>query len=194
MLNFQPNLTDPRALQTNQLATARHVNDDHYVRGFTPGEFVIGGAAVPTFVQITAAGPRWSAISMPDGDDSTADVSWRKPSEWRSGQMRTRFWYTASVGSTNNFVVQIRVQAIRDGEVVPGTDLVNNVSAVPGPAVANTLIRSSYVYTTVAMSADDELFSWLISRAGSNIGDTNVNALQLVYVEVEHIPAQQVSQ
>lgn len=194
MLNFQPELTYERALQTNQRAVERHVNDEHYVRGFTPGDFVLGGPAVPTHALVTAAAPRWPAIIMLDGGSSFAVASWRKPSEWRTGQIRSRYWYTSDVGSTNNFAIQTMLNAIRDAEVLTGTLLVDSTSAVAGPVVANTVIRSAYVYTTVALGSDDEVFSLRLGRIGADASDTNANEFHLLYVEIEHIPALQVSQ
>lgn len=190
-VNFQPNLTDDRWLQTNQQAVERHLIDDHYVRGFTPGEFVLADATA-TFVVVTAATPRWPAIAMADAAVSRAAVSFRKPSEWRGGRLRVRYWYTASVGSTNNFAIQVFVEAIRDAEVLTGTTLVNSQTAVAGPAVANTVIRSAYTYTTTSLGSDDELFELRIARIGTDGTDNNVNDFQLLYAEVEHIPAAQV--
>lgn len=193
-LNLDPNRTDGRTLQVNLAAIERHLNDDHYVRGFTPGAFTIGGPAVPTFVQITAALPRWSAIAMPDAANSLATVSWQKPSEWRTGHIRTLYWFTSDVGSTNNFYIQTSLDAIRDGEVVPGTNLLTDTSRIAGPAVATTFVRSSHVYTTTQFGSDDELFSLRITRLGGDANDTNVNTFLLVHARIEHIPAQQVSQ
>lgn len=192
-LNFQPERTDGTSLRNNLAAVERHINDDHYVRGFTPGEFVIGGAGPPTFVQIPGGSLRWPAISMPAGADSFANSSWRKPSEWRIGHLRIRYWYTSPAGSTNNFMVQVVVDAIRNGEVLSGTALYAAQAAVAGPAVADTVIRSADIYTTTALGSDDELFSVRVTRVGTHASDTNVNAFHLLYVEVEHIPAVQVS-
>lgn len=193
-LNFQPNAIGDRALQVNQHAIERHLTDDHYIRGFTPGAFVLSGAAVPTFVSIPVAIAQWPAIEMPDADISRAVVSWRKPSEWRGGMLRVRYWYTSPVASTNTFMVRVSVLAVRDSEVLGGTSLVSTDTAVAGPAVLNTVIRSTYVYTTTSLGSDDELFSLRVLRLGADASDTNVNVFQLLYVEVEHIPAQQVAQ
>lgn len=192
-LNFDPNRTDASNLLSNQQALERHINDDHYVRGFMPGEFVLDGTNA-AFIVIPPAILQRPAIEMPDAVTSFGLVTWRKPSEWRSGQLRVRYWYTSDVGSTANFVVQIAVTAVRDGELAGGTTLVSSNSAVAGPAVASTIIRSAYTYTTTALGGDDELFSVRVLRLGGDAGDTNVNDFQLVYLEVEHIPAQQVSQ
>lgn len=194
MLNFQPELTDIRALQTNQLSVERHLNDEHYVRGFMPGEFVLEGAGPPAHVVIPAALLRWPAIEMPDGVDSNAAVSWRKPSEWRSGALRVRFWYTSDVGSTNNFYVRTGISAAATGEVIPSSLLMSDDSAVAGPAVAYTVMERAFIYTSSSLGGDDDLFALRIRRLGTDANDNNVNDMLLLYAEVEHIPAQQVSQ
>jgi hypothetical protein len=193
MLNFDPNRIDPHTLQVNQAATERHVNDDHYVRGLTPGEFVLDGTNA-AFAIIPPAILQWPAIEMPDAVTSYAIASFRKPSEWRSGKMRTRYWYTSDAGSTNNFVIQTAVTAVRGTELISGTSLLSDNAIVAGPAVASTLVKSSYTYTTTSLGGDDELFSVRVLRLGGNASDNNVNKFQLVYVELEHVPAQQVSQ
>lgn len=190
MLNFNPEHTDPRLLQNNLRAVERHVNDDHYVRGFTPGEF----ALITATHALEPIANDWPEIVMLDAVTSHAAVSWRKPSEWRSGLMRVRFWYTSDVGSTNPFRIIVSSRAIRDAEVLAGTSLVFSTANYAGPAVAWTLVRSPYVYTTTALGSDDELLSVRIVRLGADAADTNVNEFHLLYVEVEHIPARQVSQ
>lgn len=193
-LNLQPELAaGDKDLQGNLRAIERHINDDHYVRGFMPGEFVLDGVNA-AFIVIPPAILQRPAIEMPDAVTSYGLVTFRKPSEWRSGQLRVRYWYTSDVGSTNNFMIQVAVTAVRDGELAGGTTLISSNAAVAGPAVASTIIRSAYTYTTTALSADDELFSIRMLRLGGDASDNNVNDFQLVYVECEHIPAQQVSQ
>lgn len=193
MINFFPERADPQSMLSNQRSIARHVDDDHYVRGFTPGEFALDAAGV-TQVNIPVATPRWPALEYADGVLARATVDWRKPSQWRVGKVRARFWYTSPVGSTNNFVVNVRVAAVRDGEVLPGTDLFIIGAAYPGPTVVNTVIRSPYLYATTSLGSDDELFTLQIARDGANAGDTNTNVLQVTYAEVEHIPAVRESQ
>lgn len=191
-LNLQAERVDAASLGVNLRAIERHVNDCHYVRSFMPGEFVLAGTAA--HVLFDAVGLRWPAIEMPDATDSFAAASWRKPSEWRSGHLRVRFWYSSDVGSTSNFSVQVVVDAIRDGEAVPGTNLGTSQIAYAGPAVAFTVKRSAYVYTTTALGSDDELFALRITRVGGAGPDNNTNDMHLLYAEVEHLPAQQVSQ
>lgn len=194
MLNFSPDRTDERTLQVNQRAIERHLNDDHYVRRFTPGQFVLAGAGAPTLVLATAAAPHWPVIAMVDAATSIASVSFDKPSEWRAGHMAVRYWYTSPVGSTNAFRIQVAMQAVRGGEALIGTTLVGAAASVAGPAVAHTVIRAADVYTTTALGGDDELFSLRLIRLGADGADTNTNDFYLLYARVEHIPAQQVSQ
>lgn len=192
-LNILPHRTDDSALTTNLVAVERHLNDDHYVRGFAPGEFVLDGINA-VFVVIPPAILQRPAVEMPDAVTSYALVTLRKPSEWRTGQMRVIYWYTSDVGSTNNFLVQLAVTAVRADELAGGTTLVSSAVAVAGPAVASTVVRSAYTYTTTACGADDELFSIRVLRLGADASDNNINKFQLLYVTLEHIPAQQVSQ
>lgn len=178
-------------LKTNQRAIARHLTDDHYIRGFTPAEFVLADAGV-TLAGVPAATPRWPALVFADAVTSRAVVAWRKPSEWRSGKMRVRIWYTSDVGSTNNFQSSIRLNAIRDSEVLPGTALLAALTnTIAGPAVADTVIRASYTYSTTSLGGDDELFSMQLGRIGGDAADTNTNDLMVLYAEVEHIPGVQ---
>lgn len=189
-LNLQPELTDSRSVQINQHAIERHINDDHYVRRFTPGDFILLTATSG----LDPVANDWPWIVMADGVNSHAAVSFRKPSEWRSGKLKVRYWYTSDVGSVSNFRIAVFARAIRDGEVMAGTLLVNAPASVAGPAVAYTVVRSADVYTTTSLGGDDELFSLRIVRLGADAADTNVNDFMLLYVEVEHIPATQVTQ
>src|SRR5262245_27454171 len=112
MLNYAPDLVDERSLQTNQHAVERHVTDDHYVRGFMPGEFVLDGTNA-AFIVIQPAILQRPAIEHGDGKTSYGLVTFRRPSEWRTGHMRTRYWYTSDGGSTNNFAIQTSVTGVR---------------------------------------------------------------------------------
>jgi hypothetical protein len=193
MLNFQPELTADRALQVNQNSIERHINDDHYVRGFTPGDFVLTSAVGAAFV-LDNVGARWPLIEMPDAGISRARVSWRKPSEWRSGKLSVTMWYTSTVGSTNNFHLIYAIDAIRAAEVIFGTELLLLEFNAPGPAVANTVMKVAATYSTVSLGSDDELFAFGIARDGANADDTNVNSIRIIYATIEHIPERQVSQ
>lgn len=184
---------DDSPLRRNQRSIAAHIDDDHYVRRFTPGDFTLSGAAAPTHVIIPAATPRWPAIEMPDGNTSHSTVSWEKPSQWRAGKLRVRIWYTSDVGSTSNFLIQTAISSIRASEVLLGTTLVMSNNALAGPSVANTPLKAD-VYSTTSFTADVELFSLRVQRVGGDASDTNVNDFYLLYVRVEHIPAQRESQ
>lgn len=177
----------------NFRAVSRHLDFDHYVRWFNPGSFTLTGAAATSATNFPSPSFLWSAVVMPNGDDSNAASSWVKPSEWRSGQLKVYFWYTSPTGSTNNFYVRTGLGAIRDTEVVPGA-LFSNDFAIAGPAVANTIIRSAALYTSVPFGSDDELFTLRIRRLGAHASDTNTNDMYLVMALVEHIPAAAVSQ
>lgn len=180
---------DDTPLRRNQRSIERHITDDHYIRSFTPGMFVLDGVA--THVQIPAAAPQWPAVEFPDGVLSIATVSWRKPSEWRTGKLRLQFRYTSDVGSTNAFGIRYRVVSIRDAEVHPGTILSANptVLSLAGPAVANTHVRSAYFYTTTSFGSDDEMFSVQIFRDGA--ADANNNDFHLIHLEVFHVSSVQ---
>lgn len=191
MLNFNAEVAGLRALQSNQLAIERHVTDDHYVRDFEPGAFVLGGSVGCVHVQITAAAPRWAAVAMTKDlvTNSLAVVNFRRPSQWISGKLRIQFWFTSPVGSTANFFIQINVDAARTGEVIPATNLLALSAAYAGPAVADTKMFSGSVYTTTSFGNDDEHFSLRIARLSTNASDTNLNTFHLMDAEVFHIPA-----
>lgn len=186
---------DDSALRSNQRSIERHVDDDHYLRSFSPGMFVLGGPAGCVHALIPAAAPRWPAVTMPKdlGTNSLAAVSFRKPSEWRSGRLRIRFWFTSPVGSANNFLVQTTVDAIRTSEVLPGTNLRSANTTHAGPAVANTRMFSGDLYTTASFGPDDQSFSLRVARLSTNASDTNANDFNLLEVEVFHISARQES-
>lgn len=188
-LNFQPERLDPTSLLNNQRAIDRHLGFDHYVRTFQPGDFVLSGAGATTGI-IPAATPRWPALIFADAVDSEATVAWDKPSEWRSGKLAVWVRYTSPVGSTNTFRCAVTVNASRQGEVLPATTLVLNLSSWPGPAVANTKLVFGPFYTTTSFGADDETFSLKIRRIGSDgVNDTNANDLDVLLVKVQHLPA-----
>ncbi len=183
---------DDTQLQANQRSIAAHLDDSYYVRDLHPGIFIVDGTNA-TFTQIPAAAPQWPAIKMPKPAVSIAVASWRKPKLWVSGRLRLQFRYTSDVGSTNNFVFNYRVLAVRRGEVLPGTLLTASPTQVllAGPAVANTEMVDAYRYTTVSMGGDDERLSLQVFRFGTSADDTNANTFFLTAVEVLHIPAVQ---
>lgn len=185
VVNLQPEVTDERGLQNNQRSIERHLLFDHYIRTFTPGAMTLLTATTG----LEPVANDWPWIIMADAVSSHAAVSWRKPSEWRAGLLRLRYWYTSDVGSTNNFRILLSVRAIRDSEVIAGTSLLFSAASVAGPAVAYTVKRSAYVYTTTALGSDDELLSARVVRLGGDAADTNVNDFHLLHLEVEHIPA-----
>jgi hypothetical protein len=186
-LNFQPERVDPASLLTNQRSIDRHLAFDHYVRPFQPGDFVLSGTTAEI---IPAATPRWPCVTFPEALATEAAVSWERPSEWRSGALAVWVRYTSPVGSTNTFRCAITVNAGRLAEVLPATTLYNVFANWPGPAVADTWMEFGPIYTTTAFGADDQSFSLKIRRAGTDaVNDTNVNALNVLLVRVEHIPA-----
>jgi hypothetical protein len=193
-LNFDPEL-GTKHLARNQRAVERHLDDDHYVRGFTPGQFVTDGANA-VLVPFPAAAPQWPAIKFPEGVISYAVVSWRKPSEWRLGRLRLRLWYTSDVASTANFAMFVRIKAVRDTEVLPGTALYDTgvADTFAGPSVINKVVKSAYIYTTTSLGSDDELFTLQLVRTNANPPDANANDMYLIYAVVEHIPAVRESQ
>lgn len=193
-LNLNTDLTTTRSIQDNWRAIERHLDYDHYTRGFTPGDFIldVGGNATP--ILLTVATNRWPAVMMPEGRESIAITSFHKPSEWRSGKLKITYWYTSDVGSTNNFYIGVTAYATRRDEVLNGTSLYAVDTAVAGPAVASTVKVAGPFYTTTSFGSDDELFAIGIFGQRANVLDTNVNEFHLLYVLVEHIPAQQVSE
>lgn len=188
MLNFNPE-SGVESLRSNQRSVAAHIDDDYYVRRFTPGMFLPDNGAVATFLTESAAQPRWPTINMPDAVSGQATVTWERPSHWLSGKLRTRYWYTSDTGSTNNFVIRIVIYTVRNGQLLNASTLGDTSTAVPGPAVALTAIRSDYIYTTTSFDPSAELFSLRIQRTGGDASDTNVNDFSLLYVRVQHIPA-----
>lgn len=186
----RPDSNNPNILKQQLKAIANHLDDDHYVRGFTPGDFVLVTA---THI-IDGSVALWSAIRFADAATSYGAVQFRKPSEWRSGKLSLTMWYTSNVGSTNTFRFGLAVQAIRTGEVLGGTGLLASAANIAGPAVAYTVGRYGPTYTTTSFGNDDELFSVRVLRDGNNANDNNVNDLLLLYMTIRHIPAVRESQ
>lgn len=191
MLNFTPehSTLDPRVIRSNWEAIERHVNDDHYVREFTPGKFVLAGAAVAF-----AVNNGWPVVEFTNAsvlDTDIATVSFRKPSEWRTGKLRLGFWYTSDAAGASNFSIGTRIYGVRRGEALPGTLLYSAANAVPGPAAGGDLLYSGDFYTSTSFGSDDELFRVLFTRDGT---DANGNDFHLVHVVVEHIQATRQSQ
>lgn len=189
-LNLRPDLTDSRALQTNQAAIERHLDDACYVHEFGPDAFTVDGTATKTLDSTL----RFPVVSFPDAATSRARAIFRKPSEWRTGKLEFTVWYTAAVGSTNNFRIGLVSDAIRTGEVSSGTNLYLSDVDVPGPAVANTWLRYGPVYSTTSFGSDDQFISFGVGRAGTHANDVNTNPLLLLVAVVRHIPAEAVSQ
>jgi hypothetical protein len=181
-----PDVTTDAGLRTNLRAVERHLNEDHYVRGFSPGMFVTTESATQV---IPASSARWSAVSFADGSTGRASVSFHKPSEWRTGHLAITFWYTSETSSTNNFRMNLVVEAIRNGEAWNAgiTQLLAVTLDLPGPAAAPKLIVNGPTYTTTAFTPDDELFTLRFRRDGADVLDTNVTPLLLVYAKVEHL-------
>lgn len=191
-LNFNPEAVDGTSIARNQRAVERHLDDDHYVRRFYPG----GGLhPISTATIVPDGSSRWPLASFPDAAATEAYAAWEKPSEWRTGKLEINVWYTAALGSTNNFRIAVTVNAARVGEALPATTLYAAFATIPGPAVAYTLLQYGPVYTTTAFGSDDETFSLKVRREGGDaVNDTNTNAFLVQRVRVRHIPAEAVSQ
>jgi len=187
-LNLNPERSEGRLLQDNLRAIERHLADDHYVKDLDPERFTI--TAPGAKVLANAATLRFNALQFPDAAVARARANFRKPSQWRSGLLSVTVLYTCETGTTNAFNLITTVNAIRTGEVLPGTQLLALDTTTPGPAVASTILQYGPVYTTSGLGSDDMLFSVGITRDGNRVEDVNANALLVLDVIVEHIPAQ----
>lgn len=188
-LNFQPERLDPTSLRTNLRAVDRHLTFDHYVRTFQPGDFVVDAVNATHALVNVGGNIRWPAVEMADATVGRASASWLKPSEWRSGKLAVTLWFTCGTGSTNAFVIGLRLDAIRAGEALNGTNLLNVNLTLAGPAAALTVIRTLPTFSTVSFGADDELFTLSVARIGTDAADVNVNPSLLLMAKVEHLPA-----
>jgi hypothetical protein len=181
-LNFNPDRDGREVkLATDLRAIERHLDDDHYVRWAGPGDFEVFNTATK------ASNNAWPVVQFPDAASTSAQWTFPKPSEWRGGPLLLRMWHTSTVGDTKTFSLAVSVRALRSGEVLPATVLLNTTIAPAGPAVANTVLVTADLYTTTSLGGDDQLFSVRITRDGA--GDSNNNPWQLLLLRVEHIPA-----
>lgn len=186
-LNLAPDGPD---LRRNLRAIERHLVNDHYARGLSAAAFMLGGNGAADLL-VPVATPHWPAKVLPKNAlaNPLISTSFDKPSEWRTGLLSVEFWYTCPVASAaTNFFVQVAIQGLRFGEVIPGTSLLAASAAYPGPAVINTTLKPAVVYSTAAIGSDDEVFSLRFVRLSTNASDTNANDFHLLYAIVRHLP------
>lgn len=202
MLNFNPELVpttkphesvnvssaiDWTPLQRNQRAIERHVNDDHYVRSFGPGQATLESTAT-----LAVVGSRWGVVVLPNAATTSALWTFTRPAEWVSGKIMVRFWYSSDGGSTNNFVAGLQVGVAAAGDAMHISTLILNTGTaltVAGPAAANTSIRAADVYTTANVTRAHELINVRVYRVGADAADTNANNLHIYAVRLQHVPA-----
>lgn len=183
-------LLDDAPLRRNLRAIERHFDDSYYTRHFPAQDLIPLASTGASISLIPTATPRFPAVILTKnlGANPTCALTFRRPSEWLRGRIRARYWYTSPVGSTNNFLIQVGITAVKTGEVLPGTSLLGGNVAVPGPAVANTRTVSGTLYSTVSFDSDDEVFSVRVVRMSPNASDTNANEFHLLGIELVHVP------
>jgi hypothetical protein len=185
-LNLNPVLVDEQSMRRNLRAIERHVNNDHYVRSISPGAMVLEATAAHAVV-----GSRWGVLSLPDAASTSGLFTFERPSEWVTGKVKMTIRYSSPVGSTANFRVVAQVGVAKEGSAMATTTLVmNDMSLVPGPAVADTRISYS-VYSTANVTQEFDCVEVRVQRTGAHADDGNVNALHVYAIRLEFIPAMQ---
>jgi hypothetical protein len=183
-LNLNPELAHGRELQNNLRSIERHLADDHYVRDLSPGVFAVEAAGAIILDPTTL---RYPVIQFPKVI-VRARASFRRSSEWRTGQLAITVEYTSNVGAVANFRLAITADAF-NADVLPGASLLVTEIDIPGPGVANTPLVTGPLYTTSSFASDRRRFGIGVARNGAHANDTNVNDLLILGVVVEHIPA-----
>ena len=187
MLNFNPNANadSGAALRRNLRAVERHINNDHYVRSFGPGDMVYEATAA------TGVVGRWGVGVLPALADTSALITFERPSEWASGKLKITLRSSAPVAAATNYRIFLQGTVAKPGSVMTATTLIlNDVATAPGPAVANTRV-DRIAYSTSNVTQEFDIVSIKVIRTGTNIADTNPNAFHIYSVRVEFIPAMQ---
>lgn len=198
-LNINPEATlrhldgsfDETSLRRQLRSIAAHIDDDYYVRSFTPGEFVpFATAAHGTAGQSVGIG-KWPTIDYPNGVSSYGVAAFPRPKFWISGKIEVSVYYTSQTAGTADFSILLLIcSAPQPGNLSNSgiTILLNSATASAGPTAAdNEKVISAYTTTSLLPSA--RRISVRIGRDGA--ADANNSVLQVTEVVLTHIPAQQ---
>lgn len=136
-----------------------------------------------TFAGITVDTATYSmtVMDMPAGAVSAYRRTFPVRGLWPRTTARLNLWYTSPVGSTNAFSLRFLARQAGAGTVLTALSAVfSHDFTVPGPAVANTILKTTYRVTGAVLSSPD-LFAYTFARLAP---DANANALRIVYGEV----------
>lgn len=178
---------DPQAVSATFPDSLRVVSEtfdeDYFRRFFAPGDFTLDTAIVP------AVSERLSSIEMADGVTSQAKANFRCRFGWYGAGARLTVWYSSLAAGTANFSLLAGVRYWKTGDVVTALPDIGSgaiINAAPGPAVASTLLETSYVWPKPAIPSNASDLSLRIARLGG--GDPNNNALRIYAALFEVLP------
>ena len=146
----------------------RAIDEAYFRVPIAPGAALYEGGVVTEVLNNDA----W-AMRFPAGATGAADVQVPTRELWVGTRPRIDVWYTSPVGSTANF-------DFRFGLWVHGPDLTTTYApplvswTAPGPAVANTVLKTSAVITSSRFPTSPYGVTRL--RLGRLTGDANANA------------------
>lgn len=133
-----------------------------------------------TFAGITVDTATFSGtvFDMPPGAISAYRRTQVMRGLWPRTTLVLTLWYTSPVGSTNLFSVTMNGRQIGTGLALGAYAVTfSNPFTIPGPAVANTVLKATYRASAKLLSSP-ELFSFTLARLAP---DANANALRIVY-------------
>lgn len=188
-MNFFPETSAPSVLTGNRRAVEGHLDDDYYLRSFTPGMFVPFATAAHGTAGVTAGTVnQWPSIDFPDAAVSYATVAMRRPKFWVSGRLELILFYTSPTAGAANFSAVVQVGAVpKSGNLNTGyVTLLSSIVALAGPAAANDEQESAAIYTAASFDSSVRRFAFIIGRDGA---DANNNVFQVTELLVRHIPA-----
>jgi hypothetical protein len=129
------------------------------------------------------------SVEFPNAGTPLWIVQKLRRDRWRRGRLRITTTYTATVGSTANFRLTIRLRETQGGDVYPTTALLDVSRVIPGPAVAYTEMKDVYVSPGIVMPGTKPNLNIILLRATANAADVNANSLHVVSQLWEILPA-----
>jgi hypothetical protein len=182
------NVIDPFAHEGAELRenwrTTRQALDELDVLEVVPGQGAVAAGAA--FVASVATG--MASVELPKAATPLWCVQRLRRPSWRRAILRITTTYTATVGSTANFRLTVRLRETTTGDAYPVAAALDVNFLLPGPAVADTEKRYVYASPTVALPGAKPNLNLIILRDSAHADDANANSLHLISMLWEILP------
>ena len=184
-------VTDEKKLR-RAVQTTQEFNRDRY-----DSEFISVTAMDPVALAAATIGTTGRPLVLPAGADSYAYHHMGVPKHWGRGSMQIHVWVSCANAAGGDFYLEAYARLLRTDNAAGqmfGTSYPQTQIATTYPAVANTLIKTTFTWdadTFNAETANDnpvEVLTLRIGRVGTSGSDTHGGNAHLWGVRMEFVP------